>query len=462
MDIGYASIGSQEVDVFRGRELMYPYVTDYVTRQIIADGGTVEPLFATEYENVPLLARQEAECILVSGAYKTNKIYGVSPITGSIVPFTFSRAGTATYFDKNGVMQVAPVNMPRIDYDPITKVCRGYMVENAATNFSVNSNLSTVSSTNFTKTASSVLAPDGISTVFKFASTSATGNHFYTTTSTPVVPDNSFITISTFVKAAELSKVCIQGKTKTDLYPSAQFDLLTKSVSYISGNANSTAKIDEFADGWFRCSLTHNVLAGAAPLAYFITNVGITTVGDGISGVYHWGNQYEIGTSTTSYIPTTTSQVTRPPDFCISDSTIYSSVEGSAYAAFIPTSYQVNLGILSIIGSNGSNRVDARVVNGVSSLVNATGTGKSINIGISESSLLNKKNYLAVSYSSNGSKLSVNSSLVKTTAINVPIITSLQIGGIDRSMGNNLSGTIKSVAYFTRQLTDAEHISITT
>lgn len=56
---------------------------------------------------------------------------------GDIV--TTVRASTGTYFDIAGVMQNAAANLPRIDYDPVTHVCKGLLVEPAATNLFLNS-----------------------------------------------------------------------------------------------------------------------------------------------------------------------------------------------------------------------------------------------------------------------------------------------------------------------------------
>lgn len=47
---------------------------------------------------------------------------------------TFARASTATYFDKDGILRTAAANVPRFDYDPITKALRGLRLEGARTN----------------------------------------------------------------------------------------------------------------------------------------------------------------------------------------------------------------------------------------------------------------------------------------------------------------------------------------
>ena len=68
---------------------------------------------------------------------------------GTLDPrIVFARASTATYFDATGTMQTAASGAPRWDYDPITHVLNGLLVEQAATNLLLNSaNLSTQSVT---------------------------------------------------------------------------------------------------------------------------------------------------------------------------------------------------------------------------------------------------------------------------------------------------------------------------
>ena len=51
----------------------------------------------------------------------------------------FTRASTATYFDAAGVMQTATTNTPRWDYDPVTHVLNGLLIEESRINVLLNS-----------------------------------------------------------------------------------------------------------------------------------------------------------------------------------------------------------------------------------------------------------------------------------------------------------------------------------
>ncbi|MFM6192892.1 MAG: hypothetical protein ACKPFF_10615, partial [Planktothrix sp.] len=56
-------------------------------------------------------------------------------LTKSLDPrITFTRASSGTYFDSNGVMQLASANTPRFDHNPNTKESLGLLIEEQRTN----------------------------------------------------------------------------------------------------------------------------------------------------------------------------------------------------------------------------------------------------------------------------------------------------------------------------------------
>jgi hypothetical protein len=52
---------------------------------------------------------------------------------------TYTRASPASYTDVTGTIQTAAINAPRWDYDPVTHVLRGLLIEEARTNLLLNS-----------------------------------------------------------------------------------------------------------------------------------------------------------------------------------------------------------------------------------------------------------------------------------------------------------------------------------
>lgn len=77
----------------------------------------------------------------------------IKPNTISTPDGSFSRASSGTYFDSTGAMQTAGTNTPRFNYNPISLVYEGLMIESASTNLLLNSaslSTQTVSVSNIT------------------------------------------------------------------------------------------------------------------------------------------------------------------------------------------------------------------------------------------------------------------------------------------------------------------------
>jgi hypothetical protein len=117
---------------------------------------------------------------------------------------TFTRSSTGTYFDANGMLQVAAVNQPRFDHDPVTGAPLGILIEEQRTNLLTYSN--DFANAVWTKLASTVVAnavlsPDGTLTASKLQEDSSLSNH---TLGRSVMPTaGQAYTYSGFVKAAE-------------------------------------------------------------------------------------------------------------------------------------------------------------------------------------------------------------------------------------------------------------------
>lgn len=77
---------------------------------------------------------------LIPCAFNTGKLYSVLPQDGT-GDFTVSRNGNATYFDKDGILRTALPNEPRFDFDPLTGEFRGVLVEPSRTNTVISSQM---------------------------------------------------------------------------------------------------------------------------------------------------------------------------------------------------------------------------------------------------------------------------------------------------------------------------------
>lgn len=99
-----------------------------------------EVLLLNLYQNLPIDVQIRAKVILLPIAAKEGVVYGMDNITGDLVPFSFSRASSATLFDKDKNMELVGNNIPRIDYGNYGDGAK-LLVEKESTNLFRDSNL---------------------------------------------------------------------------------------------------------------------------------------------------------------------------------------------------------------------------------------------------------------------------------------------------------------------------------
>lgn len=384
---------------------------------------------------------------------------------------TFTRAGTATYFDANGVMQTAAADQPRFDYDPITLACKGLLIEGGRTNLLTYSsefvNAAWVK-TNSTIVENNATAPDGTLTADKLVeNTSNTPHYLYQVATTAA----GSVTVAYRVKASGRDYLQIRLQEDGAFLARAEFNLSTGTAIPISG---SVAKIVALKDGWYLISLT----ATSAGSSTFQTQLWLyndtpvsTYTGDGTSGIYVWGAQIEAGAFPSSYIPTTTAAITRAADVCLMTGTDFSRwfnpLEGTIVVEFSTNA----TGVGPAGGNNFPFVYDldnpAAPSDGYR-LITSAGYGPGVrtevfNGGVSQFSFSTPialgtgaviKHSLA--YKTNDFASALNGGAVQTDASGVlPTPNRLTIGSQDGGSPQMLDGHIRSIRYWPNRLSNA-------
>lgn len=249
-----------------------------------------------------------------------------------IVPTTildtgsFTRSTTATYFDVDGVMQTAAAHTPRIGYDPVTHAHTGLMLEGAATNlltYSEQFDNAVWWYADVTKSANTILAPDGTTTAETLVSAITGGaNTAYAHQLTTVSASTTY-TFSCYVK---------QGTSPTstvNFYRISPYSSVTGTITWGTTPSYVTAGGDllggtltDVGGGWYRASLTMS--SGTA--TQMVSRVYVRDQGSSnVTGhtVSVWAAQLETGSTATSYIPTVAAQVTRAADVVTGSGLIY-------------------------------------------------------------------------------------------------------------------------------------------
>lgn len=261
----------------------------------------------------------------------------VGSTASSYIPTTstfVSRTTSGSYYDANGILQIAPAQTSRFDYDPASKLSRGLLFETARTNSLIYSdNIQSVLWTvvGGTVTPNKMLAPDGTMTAARFTentSSSVETHGIDKPSASGTQLAGSTYTISAFFKSGERSRVRLVGLiSSTSQTGAGYFDLATGTVIGIDATGVSDPEITSVGNGWYRCSIVLTITAGSSavtPRGYFQSvqsgNVAVY-LGDGVSGLYIWGPQLESGNSVTSYIPTATVFTSRASTATYFDST---------------------------------------------------------------------------------------------------------------------------------------------
>ena len=287
---------------------------------------------------------------------------------------TFSRAQSgneATYVGSDGLIKYASADEPRFDHDPETLESLGLLVEEERTNaqlmssdysrrtritIAMSSGVFTTGAATFTgyygtynciisavefvsgstynvwlsnldsyldatltfnqgassgtgSSVTKIVAHQPVATGVTIPSQSAaigpdgaTNSWIVAAADAPIGGDSFGSTMSVFVKTGSSSIVRIQGYPGVPAWY-AEFDLSTATVTQNIGDA-ATAGIQRLSNGWFRI---YRSIEGAGSTTRFTA----FPVG---GNAYFWGAQCEEGSFPTSYIPTTTSAVTRAAD----------------------------------------------------------------------------------------------------------------------------------------------------
>lgn len=255
---------------------------------------------------------------------------------------TFSRSGTgnvASYVDEKGVMRFAPPNVPRIDFNPVTKECLGLLMEEQRTNLLTYSNDFSNAAwlkSKATITANATDAPDGTLTADKFETTGGGASYLY---QGKTLTQGQAYVISAYVKhISGAGEFWLRDFTE---YGIASFNIINGTPLWSIGIASSP-QIVNFGNGWYRVSAVFTPTIATANHNISCPGASSTLVGNAF---YVWGAQLETGSAPTGYIPTTSAQVTRAADTASLSGTNLSSwnnTTGTILAKYKKSGWQHN------------------------------------------------------------------------------------------------------------------------
>ncbi len=390
------------------------------------------------------------------------KVYSVLPSDGD-GDFTFTRATKATRINSLGLIEEVLETRNRLNYsllDGKVQECPHLLLEPVATNLEKYSEFFDYS--HWTKlninVTTSFIAPDGTLGADKLTENTTTGTHAFYATGFAISNSQSY-TASIFVK--------YDGRQWVHLW--FQYGSTSKRAFFdvkngVKGSVESgvTSKIENYGNGWYRISATATSDGTTGRFRFYLAEHDGDTngyAGDGSSGVYVWGAMAEKNSFATSYIPTTTGQVTRNAETAV----------GSGRASTFNDSEGILMTEISALADDGTNRQSALSDNSSSDrvMINLHATSNQIqgyitnNVGeqadmrttVVDTTLSNK---IVVKYKLNDCALWVNGFELATDT-SATMLSGLQVFDYDNYGGSlPFYARVKQLQYFDSVLSDAQ------
>lgn len=380
---------------------------------------------------------------------------------------TFTRAGSATYFDAAGMLQTALADVPRFDHDPVTKAPKGLLIEGPRTNLLLQSEEFSDAAWvkgNSTIDPNSIAAPTGAMTADTLV---ASGTSIPSLTQGFSITSGTIYTASCFFKKKDVSRIAIlffgADFNSGGANLSTTFDL---DAGSITSQGHTTATITNVGGGWYRCTVTHLATATRTVTVQLCRFSGASTTSG--FGTYVWGAQLEAGAFPSSYIPTTTAAATRAADTAVMTGANFSRWFNPNEGTFLVEFYRDLLfaagDVLSVARSapgfgprhqlsvSPTNRIEYAVVGNAGAVVFQKGATYSAA----------GRQRISAAYGSSDFAVAVNGGPALTGPYNDPptALDALYIGISEAGTGQ-INGHIRSIRYWPTRLSNATLQEIT-
>ena len=407
----------------------------------------------------------QASLVLTPNAVKTSKLYSIIPSNGN-GDMTVVRATTATRTNSLGLIESVAANVPRLNYDGS---CPSILVEPQRTNlYTWNQDFDNLI---WTKQLSNVTtdnteSPDGLINADKVIPN--TSNGFHNIKQTVNGTSGVIYTFSGYFKSAGYDFLLINtvnGSSSGNVGP--LFNLSNGTLIGSLGGITYNAEIISVGNGWYRIafSFTTNNTTIVIDMNILPTNSIIAYSGNGTSGIFIWGAQFELGAYPTSYIPTTTT-TTRNADV-ITRNNVYTNNLITSLGGTLFLELNNNLSLTRTVAGNGIWIGDNNTVSTLGNSFNIRHNGGTARLGINKTvsgtltglyTTLTNTVKIAIDWNGTTADVFVNGVKVVTatsfTTTNMEFLNTDGVGGVPKY--------IKSMMLFPKPLTDAECIALTT
>lgn len=364
-------------------------------------------------------------------------------------------ANTATYINSSGYVATAVANEARFEYDPTTLAAKGLLIEGSAINllkYSVYADTNWITFGGYTKSyTTGITSPANDATAAK-VTFSGVGQGLYT--------NASLMGYTNSVGSVYTMSAWIRATTNTT---NSNIRFGDSAIAYSPNIPISTT--------WTRYSYSYTALTNSGPQ---IGSASGTATGE----FEMWGFQLEIGSAASSYIPTTTAQVTRNPDLALMTSTNFSSwftggTTGTFFVDFHGGVRGISSTVRTVISTSDQTtkhlhlqQVSAAGVLKVADFgaANSVSTANSITSGARTKGAFNFDGATTtVNLCLNGGTVATSSAIAFSVAPTWLVLGGTSTTGTSLTdLTTVLNGSIRQIKYYPTALTSAQLIAMTT
>ena len=384
-------------------------------------------------------------------AAQGSKFYSVLPSDG-VGDFDFARASAATRINKYGLIETVASGQSRLNYpliDGVVKGCPSHILEPARTNslpYSQDFSNAAWLKSNVTIISNSIISPDGTLNADELQVTSSGGNIYDNVGNTG---DGVF---SVFAKYKDTQFIRLRS-TSSYAYFDIKNGIVGSTLSVLG------TKIENYGNGWYKCSVIGNNTNSLAQI--FVSSDGVNV---GLGNVYLWGADFQMGSYPTSYIPTSGSTVTRVAETAngAGDASTFNDSEGVLMAEISALANDGTNRVLGISNDTAANRIIiyfSTTSNQIALFISSLGFSQAIlTYNLTDATNLVK---VAAKYKLNDVGLWVNGFEVGTDTL-----ASMPVGLLDLSFDNGTGtepfyGNTKQIQYFDSALNDSDLETLT-
>ncbi|BFT62375.1 putative phage tail protein [Pseudomonas moorei] len=385
------------------------------------------------------------------------------------VPFAsiinFTRATIRTRYNAAKDIEQLASGAAGISFSPVSGAREGLLVETPSTNGYTQSQ--DLSNAVWGKNEGSISSAGTIKGIPFFKFTLSSNSAVHSITRALALTAASTVTLSWHAKAEVYQRLSVRVAPGGVLLGRVVFDVLTGEITQNAVGIQSS--IIPVGDGVYRISVTFamgaGVTAAGANLEIADITNSVTFAGDGIGGILIGGPQGEESDYPSTYIPTTTTTVTRNADVPITEMLL--PWLGQAAGTFV-IDFRTDAPLSNVAATRrhlftlrtGNEQLIVYLQTGGVGTVTRTTAGGIVTQGVFGGNITAGK--IAIAFDGTNLTTAVAGAVRTVPAtLNVAAMTTLSIGTQGTDNTRQLNGVVRSLRYYPRRVSDADLIALT-